>query len=331
MEVRTAADVLDAASAATTAVLLGEALGLSPGEPLLVGLGAAPGHPSPQHLGALPSVVIGIGDPSSPVAAVADVVVDDLGAAAPVIEAVEANPLAATALALLLRGAADRDVAAGLVAESSTYSMLQTGPEHQAWLAAHPRSRRDDGPGRVQVDRDGDRVTVVLDRPGSRNAVDAAMQAALVDAFAAAADPSVTAVELRGNGPVFSTGGDLGEFGTLADPATAHLLRLSRSPGAALHRIAARTTAYVHGACFGAGVELPAFAGRVVADPATTFTLPEVAMGLIPGAGGTVSITNRIGRHRTAWLALTGHPLDAESALTWGLVDELEPAAIPSG
>jgi enoyl-CoA hydratase/carnithine racemase len=79
----------------------------------------------------------------------------------------------------------------------------------------------------------------------------------------------------------------------------------------------------VQGACHGAGVELPAFAVRVVADPAATFTLPEIAMGLIPGAGGTVSITKRIGRHRTAWLAITGKALDAETALDWGLVDEL--------
>jgi enoyl-CoA hydratase/carnithine racemase len=79
----------------------------------------------------------------------------------------------------------------------------------------------------------------------------------------------------------------------------------------------------VHGACAGAGVELPAFAGRVIADPGTTFLLPELAMGLIPGAGGTVSLPRRIGRERTAKLALSGEPIDAKTALDWGLVDEL--------
>ena len=56
--------------------------------------------------------------------------------------------------------------------------------------------------------------------------------------------------------------------------------------------------------------------------------LPEIAMGLIPGAGGTVSITRRIGRWRTAYLALSGLPIDAPTALDWGLVDEIagEPA-----
>jgi enoyl-CoA hydratase/carnithine racemase len=44
-------------------------------------------------------------------------------------------------------------------------------------------------------------------------------------------------------------------------------------------------------------------------------------MGLVPGAGGTVSIPRRIGRHRCAWMALTGATVDAETALDWGLVD----------
>jgi enoyl-CoA hydratase len=49
--------------------------------------------------------------------------------------------------------------------------------------------------------------------------------------------------------------------------------------------------------------------------------LPEVAMGLIPGAGGCVSIPRRIGRQRMNWLALTGIRLSVEEALAWGLVD----------
>jgi enoyl-CoA hydratase/carnithine racemase len=79
----------------------------------------------------------------------------------------------------------------------------------------------------------------------------------------------------------------------------------------------------VHGACIGAGIEVPAFAGRVLAAPDAYVMLPEVSMGLVPGAGGTVSITGRIGRWRTAWLALTGSRLDAHTALSWGLVDEI--------
>jgi enoyl-CoA hydratase/carnithine racemase len=60
-----------------------------------------------------------------------------------------------------------------------------------------------------------------------------------------------------------------------------------------------------------------------VAAPGAFFQLPEVGFGLVPGAGGTVSLPRRIGRQRTAWLALTGRRLDAEVAREWGLVDEV--------
>jgi enoyl-CoA hydratase/carnithine racemase len=150
------------------------------------------------------------------------------------------------------------------------------------------------------------------------------MRDELLDALAVgAADPSITSIVLEGEGPSFSSGGDLDEFGTAPDPATAHLIRLARSAGAALHAVADRVTAHIHGACFGAGIELPAFASRVVAAADTVIALPEVGMGLIPGAGGTVSLVGRIGRRRTAYLALSGVRLDAETALAWGLVDEI--------
>jgi len=90
-----------------------------------------------------------------------------------------------------------------------------------------------------------------------------------------------------------------------------------------VHRCADRTEFRVHGACIGAGVELAAFAHRVVADPGTEFRLPEVGMGLVPGAGGTVSIPRRIGRHRTAFLGIGGSALSATTAADWGLVDAL--------
>jgi enoyl-CoA hydratase/carnithine racemase len=167
-------------------------------------------------------------------------------------------------------------------------------------------------------------LSVVLARPARRNAVDAAMRDALVEALSIAELDSTLRVVLRGDGPCFSAGGDLDEFGSATDPAAAHLVRVQASAGAVLHRIRDRVRVRVHGACFGAGVELPAFAGHVVAAVGTTFVLPEVAMGLLPGAGGTVSIPRRIGRHRTLWLALSGAPLDASVALAWGLVDELE-------
>ena len=60
-----------------------------------------------------------------------------------------------------------------------------------------------------------------------------------------------------------------------------------------------------------------------MADVGTTFRLPETGMGLIPGAGGTVSIPRRIGRWRTLYLALADRPIGAATALAWGLADRL--------
>ena len=77
----------------------------------------------------------------------------------------------------------------------------------------------------------------------------------------------------------------------------------------------------MHGQVLGSGLEMAAFCGRVEADPGSQIGLPELAIGLIPGAGGTVSVTRRIGRWRTAYLVLSGQRISATTALAWGLVD----------
>lgn len=73
----------------------------------------------------------------------------------------------------------------------------------------------------------------------------------------------------------------------------------------------------------GGGIEMAAFATRVVAHPNTLIALPEIGLGLLPGAGGTVGLCARIGRQRTAALALTARPIDARMAQRWGLVDDV--------
>lgn len=100
---------------------------------------------------------------------------------------------------------------------------------------------------------------------------------------------------------------------------------MERSIARLLAAVAGRVEVRLHGACIGSGIELGAFAGRVSAAPDVSIGLPELGMGLIPGAGGTVSITRRIGRHRTCWLALSGARLDADTARSWGLVDAVAP------
>ncbi len=252
--------------------------------------------------------------------------VGDPGAWLPRLEAACATaPLAAVSLVQLLRLSAGLGVADGLVAESVVYSMLQPGPEHRGWLARRPpvAPQVEEGPA-VLVERCGNRLEVTLNRPDRHNAYSAAMRDGLVAALQLVhADPSVQTVELRGAGRSFCSGGDLSEFGTSPDPATAHAVRVAAGAAAWMERCAPRAVARVHGACIGAGMELAAFAGRVTAAPDARFCLPEVSMGLVPGAGGTVSVPRRIGRRRAALLALTGQTLDAPTALDWGLIDEI--------
>jgi enoyl-CoA hydratase/carnithine racemase len=238
---------------------------------------------------------------------------------------VAAQPLAALALAAHLRTIDGLDVWSGLAAESAVYGMLLGGEAFRDWRRGRPHGVRppDAGPP-VVVDRTGDRLALTLNRPAVHNAFDAGMRDALVEALQlAAVDESVTAVSLRGAGPSFCSGGDLDEFGSVGDGPVAHAVRLTRHPGWWMHACRDRVTAHLHGACVGAGIELPAFADHVEATPDAVIWLPEVAMGLIPGAGGTVSLTRRIGRQRTAWLALTGAKIDAATATRWGLVDRL--------
>ena len=256
----------------------------------------------------------------------------DAVASGPTLDALTATvdrcPMASASLVTLLRRRSSGDVADGLLAESAVYGVLQGGPEFARWRTdTPPRERRSADGAPVRTHRTGETLHVVLNRPEVRNALDAGMRDALSDALHVALGDRSVAVVLRGEGRSFCSGGDLDEFGTRSDPASAHMVRLGRSPGWMLHQLAPRTQSLVHGACRGSGVELPAFTGSVVADPGATFGLPEVTMGLVPGAGGTASLPARIGRQRTAWLALTAESIDAPTALDWGLVDHLVPVA----
>ena len=244
-----------------------------------------------------------------------------------VVSAVVSRPGAAVTLAQVMR-LHSGDVARDLVTESLAYAVLQWGDEHRSWLASQPQRRAPEASDAIRIERTAANLRIRLHRPERRNAFSARMRDELVDALElAVADPTIAAVHIDGTGPDFCSGGDLAEFGMATDPASAHHIRMSRSAGWWMHRVSSKMTVRVHGACVGAGVELPAFARRVVAAPDTTFRLPEVRMGLIPGAGGTASIPRRIGRERTTWFALCGNALDATTAVRWGLVDEILPGA----
>jgi len=217
---------------------------------------------------------------------------------------------------------------AGLVTESLAYSTLQAGPEFGRWLSQRGPARVPDSAEPVTAQRDNDILRISFNRPERHNAFCTGTRAALLEALAVAQlDPSVTGIVLSGNGPSFCSGGDLAEFGSFADPAGAHLARTRHSPALVLDELTARLgracRAQVHGRVLGSGLEMAAFCGWVQAAPDSVFGLPELGLGLLPGAGGTVSVTRRVGRWRAAYLVLSGHTVDTQTALAWGLVDAI--------
>jgi enoyl-CoA hydratase/carnithine racemase len=215
---------------------------------------------------------------------------------------------------------------AGVVTESLAYSTLQAGPEFARWLSERGPAQMPDIADPVELQRDGDVLLIRFNRPQRHNAFSTDSRAALLEALAVAQlDRSVTGIVLGGNGPSFCSGGDLAEFGTCADPTSAHLARTRYSPALVLDELTARLgrtcRAEVHGQVLGSGLEMAAFCGWIEAAQDSVFGLPELSLGLLPGAGGTVSVTRRIGRWRTAYLVLSGQTIDTETALAWGLVD----------
>jgi enoyl-CoA hydratase len=280
----------------------------------------------------LPCPVVGIGQGA--LAPHCDVVIREPAALAAIARNIAASPIAAMVLVQHLRASASLAPAPALVAESFAYAAVQTGPEFRRWhrgsasSAIHPASpatlsARGGHP--LLAVREGDVFRLTLNDPGGRNAIGVNMRDALVEAFdLALLDLEIKSVELRAAGACFSLGGDVAEFGHVSDPATAHWIRTLRLPARRAMQLADRLWVRVNGAAVGAGVEIACFAKRVTATPDAWFQLPELKYGLIPGAGGTVSLTRRIGRQRTAYMALSMRRVPAATALRWGLIDSIE-------
>ena len=270
-----------------------------------------------------PVVAVGEGD-----CLAADVVVADEASARPLLEAIDRQPDASLVLVQLLRAIDHLPITAALTAESIAYGLLQAGESHRRWL-----EQRDEAPTIVigesgppiVLEREGPVLHAELNRPEYRNAISVEMRDALVEMFELVAlDDSIERLELSARGGCFSVGGELREFGLSESVTEAHCVRSLRHPGRELAVIAGRVHCHLHSACIGSGIEIPAFAGRVTASPKTFFQLPELEMGLIPGAGGCVSIARRIGRQRTALMVLNGKRVGTQTALDWGLIDAIE-------
>jgi enoyl-CoA hydratase len=167
---------------------------------------------------------------------------------------------------------------------------------------------------------------VTLNRPQRSNAYDVAMRDALYATLTAVRDdPAVRALVLCGNGPAFSTGGDVAEFGSAPSPIRAREVRWLRDVWGALWNLPVITIAAVHGYAVGGGFEMALLCDQCIAATDARFALPETGLGMIPGVGGTQTLPRLIGQGRALHYALTGAWLDAQDALACGLALRVVP------
>ncbi|GAB5487197.1 MAG: hypothetical protein Pars2KO_07670 [Parasphingorhabdus sp.] len=267
--------------------------------------------------------VIGIGN--GQLAESCDVLIDDSAQLGPITRNIERAPLASMVLVQHLRASQTLAVEDALTAESFAYATLQQGPEFQSWLEGREKKQTKNAVSNpVVITSDQQTLHISLNDPENHNAIGTAMRDALCEALDLAfADFSVKEVHLSASGRTFSTGGDVDEFGEVSDPATAHWVRSLRLPAWHCARISEKLHVHIQGAAIGAGLEIAAFGTHVTATSDAWFQLPELKYGLIPGAGGTASLPRRIGRQRTAFLALSMKKINAQTALEWGLVDDI--------
>ncbi len=242
-----------------------------------------------------------------------------------VISCIDSKPIAASVLAGLLRKTLDQTIVDALDSESTAYSLLQKSGEYQHALPLKGTNNlRPDHQPTVLTRRVEHHLEIFLNRPELHNAYNTNMRDELCTILETVRlDSTIKKVVIRGSGDSFCSGGDLTEFGLIDDPAYIHIVRTTRNSARLLSEVSNRTEARVHGFCIGAGLELAAFCLKVVAQEATVFELPEIRYGLIPGAGGTVSLPRRIGRQKTFLMAILGNRISAEEAKEIGLVDQI--------
>jgi 3-hydroxyacyl-CoA dehydrogenase len=169
----------------------------------------------------------------------------------------------------------------------------------------------------VDLRRDGAIAVIVLDNPPV-NAMSHAVRAGLLDALhRAKADPAIAAVALAGAGRCFSGGFDITEFGKPFQPPG--LIELEE----ACEAMGKPVVVALHGATLGGGVEVALACHFRVAAPDARLGLPEIKLGLLPGAGGTQRLPRLIGAEKTLRLITSGDPVPARQALADGLVDAI--------
>jgi 3-hydroxyacyl-CoA dehydrogenase len=172
----------------------------------------------------------------------------------------------------------------------------------------------------VRCERQGDVLVVVLDNPPV-NASTATLRRGIADAIThLGADAELTGAVLIGAGRYFVAGSDLSEFaGDIPPPVLPDVL-------AAIERCPKPVVAAVDGAALGGGFELALACDARIASDTATLGLPEVTLGILPGAGGTQRLPRLVGSRAALELVVTGRRIGASEALRLGVVDALVPA-----
>jgi enoyl-CoA hydratase/carnithine racemase len=168
-------------------------------------------------------------------------------------------------------------------------------------------------------------LTLTMDRPERRNAIDAAMREALAAAFdAAARDGEVRAVVLTGAGGAFCAGGDLGGFEELRDARVyRHSSRALSEVMDAVERLEKPVVAAIDGVATGAGLTLALCCDWRVASTRARLLFREGRLNLVPTHGGVARLVKLVGLARAKEALLGGDDLDAAAALRLGLVTEV--------
>lgn len=181
----------------------------------------------------------------------------------------------------------------------------------------------------VTVDDRGPIRHVVLNRPDKRNAMSQALLRELADRLREAADDaSVHCVVLRGEGPVFSAGVDLGELASFAgDPSVLRPFRGVFLDCANLcESMPKPVVCQIRRACFGGALEIALGCDLRIASEDSQLGLPEVRFGIIPDVGGSSRLPAVVGLGRAKELIMTARTIDADEAHRIGLVNRVVPA-----
>jgi enoyl-CoA hydratase/carnithine racemase len=182
---------------------------------------------------------------------------------------------------------------------------------------------------KVIVERRGPVAIVTINRPQVRNVVDAEVAQALEAAFDSFDEHNsgVLAVVLTGAGDkAFSAGMDLKAFAQHG-PNGGYFTERGGFAGLAKRDIKQPLVVAVNGPALGGGMEIALTADCVIASENATFGLPETKRGLIAAGGGAIRIGKRVPRGLALEMAMTGDPIDAQRALSSGLVNAIVPLA----